>query len=1004
MHLLPARPPHAASTISHSVSAGLPPLAAAVTTAPSSPAPASAGKGQGKQAWPPGSDRPISIQRDLHALGWAQKVREGEEISTEKDDTEGLEAGKIDLDTAVPLGSAYDRGKEARLHLAKLEVTPIALLNFVSTIPFAYVGRTHQEDQAAEGLLQERHLKRIANIGSEILLYPQKGGKIRIIHIKTGARDLLAPTIPWDPPSTGVICEGLWTTPVKEAAGRTTTKYYVCAAFATRTHRRLVGWYVPLSWGLDSSVSTSSNSWSPAVAVSESAFDDVVFTVDEVERIEFAHSEAVAIFPNAAGGEVLHRLGVGKNLQRVAQDEEVKEAQRKLRTRLGFEKSVKEKPWELGLEGESQPYNRLSSYATLPLFADGSQTPRDAILAGYDGNTSLELYLPEWKDGLEQMPPTYSKLQQLQFVTHNATEQQQGYNLLHFDERTQILLVANSQRASLMVFGISLDLGRPTLRMTPLKEYPLPEPCLSFSVEGYTTHGAKGYRVFVLHPGGVFLVWIPVPSFDKTFALPSSPAPVNVPTPEATAAPAAASTLPPAAAPVAAAQSPKSSRAAQQSSIKTETGAAKALPETPPQTRAMCSSAAPSAPFTNGHGSSKAAVSAAMAPTLDADQLAAEVSRRTTEAVQQQLGALSASINQAVASAVPGEIMRLLDNPSSLRRLEGVVSESMVGPAQRGAFDAATTVVAPLITDLMQRIGSDVAQLVTNELLQVRKDVVAEQSTALKQTQIKIEDMNRDMRSMRNEIAKMHRSNTEISEKLEASQQQTATILRDVVKSLGALQTTHVPQPPPEHQPLPPPQQPQRQPSYHQPSPPPAPFAPQPLAQQPHVPVQALVLPPLNMEDALLSVLSDPLIEQDPRPLRELLQDVSRRSPEGFQLNAALATLQPVSQPVLLALLHRLVTVVYAISQRVLASGGQVNGGGVGNFEVDLQVAIPMVEAAAIMLQPHDPKISSHFQAIQQRLATQIIDANFALAVPGGPAPWWDRRTLVHRIEPIFRA
>ncbi|CAD6903086.1 unnamed protein product [Tilletia controversa] len=180
----------------------------------------------------------------------------------------------------------------------------------------------------------------------------------------------------------------------------------------------------------------------------------------------------------------------------------------------------------------------------------------------------------------------------------------------------------------------------------------------------------------------------------------------------------------------------------------------------------------------------------------------------------------------------------------------------------------------------------------------------------------------------------------------------------------------------------------------------PIPQPPPPQHQHQHQPQPQLFSAqraiPEDVEGALIQALGAPGIEQDPTPLKDTLhtlyarhggiRDVFELPPAGPEYQGD-PSADEVSQPVLLALVHRLAMALDARARLgpnppvslVLAGTG-------GALEVTL--AVPWLEAAAPRLKANDPRIEKQYHAVVVLIREALWRA--VQGLKGGPDGWWD--------------
>ncbi|KAE8268570.1 hypothetical protein A4X09_0g3773 [Tilletia walkeri] len=465
-----------------------------------------------------------------------------------------------------------------------------------------------------------------------------------------------------------------------------------------------------------------------------------------------------------------------------------------------------------------------------------------------------------------------------------------------------------------------------------------------------------------------------------------------------------------------------------------------------------------------------------------------EVKSSTRQAVQEYMGN---TLPEAVLAALPHELHRFLLRPDLSAHLIRTITTGILPDVRRTAVDTVTKVLAPEFEDVFRGVESRLLGALESEMVNLRKEVVAEQGDALVQTEGLVKDMSARMAELRSAVLGLNAANArmekvllrmfELEERREAEhaderarllelvklqqrkmESMEASFGQQVGKMQGALEEhrselkTILQQQQQQQQFAPPPQQPRRSgheewgmvsgpqrswgpPSVLSPPPPPPPsgsygqfdmsqgppagpeyfFPPAPPPPSASSSSFPPVMPPPGpygaggassstpipqpprpipekVEDALIQALGAPGIEQDPAPLRETLQTLQKRHgsirdvlvfPPTGPMHMGDAGPDEVSQPVLLALVHRLTMALDARAQLGPNPPASLVMAGAGGA-LDVKLAVPWLEVAAPRLNASDPSIEKQYHAVVALIREALWRA--VQGLKGGPDGWWD--------------
>ncbi|KZV64468.1 hypothetical protein PENSPDRAFT_588327 [Peniophora sp. CONT] len=287
-------------------------------------------------------------------------------------------------------------------------------------------------------------------------------------------------------------------------------------------------------------------------------------------------------------------------------------------------------------------------------------------------------------------------------------------------------------------------------------------------------------------------------------------------------------------------------------------------------------------------------------PLLE-DVVRAEVARGVGKQV-------AAGVSDSVNKTLPPEIERLLVRPDVSAHVARTFSQTVSPLIERHVKDAITHTLVPTYTAQTSALHEALAREMQAEMLALRKEVIAWQSDALRSHEGALRELEGTVRALSDQIRALAPLQQRPPPQQTQQQQQYAPPSQPPPPPHG--QPQYAPPPPPQqlHQQYgPPPQQMQQmQPAWFPPQ-----SLPAPQASHPAVPPPAHHSPPLSnavgqapdpdgWDETYMNVLQS----QDARALRELLA----RSPPDALMPLSPNAPSPLSQVVLLSLVHRLAT------------------------------------------------------------------------------------------------
>ena len=904
--------------------------------------------------------------------------------SERMDEQTGFRSITLDLTAPQPAGPES-------LYAAKVEITPVALLNVGNEIPFSrpsYFAKS--SDGQVEKVGTSFAYEKITNLGENIVVYAQMNKcKLRVIHIKTGARALLSASEA-EKVSPRPVLKCLSSEEHRDEQGRPDGWSLFALVGSAEDESAsgppaLVMWRVPASWGeeecpfdtsgklvslenLHPSHSTRPAFWMSLrgsdVALTSSkdvtqAFSTGVGASGAVATEELCDftSSADAVSWTRSGGILASMLSTKGGISITADHKNEDNA---------AEWVI---PWPASLR--KQQSNSISYARELCSNIHDSATKQtlrlpNAIVLGFNNNTIISIFNIGYCGQVDPIAEIC--------LEANADH----FNLVTVHEASSgpLLLVASSYRASLFCIpllgpsgvdhrdirkGIQWDAiwNRPLdpgthLSLGRIREYALNEPCVSMSAAEVSTE-PRFTRIFMVHPNGIQLADLP------PFPKPSDALELNAQI-------------------AAAADGPKSDddseveivsvkRAgnvdqqavgkAEEPAVEIPDGSKAVAPkEAEPIEKAAQPPVETSAKATEPTSANQAIDAIAIQEAIN-NALKASIAQYAIPAIETGLQTSLRTIDEAmqrVSLEWPEQIALAFGRQHVTNRLTSVVADTITQPAQRAAVETVRQVLAPHFDQMLEGLSRRLEQQVEQEMLQIRKDIVAEQSQALMNTTASMSEMAEEMRTMRVQLDSLQRANAELIRVVKEERQDFARAMNAFSEAAQIQKASVVRQ--------------QSTPS---------------VAQS----LQTTQTMPLSAEDAFLSVLSLNGIEVDTTPLLMLLADLKR------QYSSPASALEGISQPVTLALLHRLATCLLNFAHSDGSADAQ-------RKSIDAATVVPWLEACANKLDRHDFKIASHYNAASSRILGQLFEANSLLSRPGGKAPWFPE-VLMRITQPLIR-
>lgn len=428
----------------------------------------------------------------------------------------------------------------------------------------------------------------------------------------------------------------------------------------------------------------------------------------------------------------------------------------------------------------------------------------------------------------------------------------------------------------------------------------------------------------------------------------------------------------------------------------------------------MISSSANTAPAVELPQSALSTIASEVAKNLSADVTSAVVPQVLASLQSVTQNEMRRGFSEAVQQHLPAELSKLIDRPDVHNNISRAVSAGVVPVAQRTAVEVVTQVLAPHFEQTMLGVAQRVEAMIGSGFTEVRKSIVAEQSTALKATEQSIAEMSSALTLLSKQVRDLSTQNEALSKTVEELRRSganreareappppssTASLARHF--SPGHPQSPWIPiesfqspfaqpssfggpggPPYPSHPPY------GGLPSAYGPSPP-TPLSYQTARGAHNSASQGPPAPRPSggdeaVEDELLSALSSPNSEMAILPVLQRLK-VQYGRPEAALLQRDADTGMEklsVSQPVLLALLNTLSNIA-----KPGTSGNAVSGGR------GPEVFVPWAEACAMRLDIADDRIKAAYARVQEKIRRGFEEAWTEHHVKVD-SMWWSRARL----------
>lgn len=382
-------------------------------------------------------------------------------------------------------------------------------------------------------------------------------------------------------------------------------------------------------------------------------------------------------------------------------------------------------------------------------------------------------------------------------------------------------------------------------------------------------------------------------------------------------------------------------------------------------------------------------------------------------------GEIQNGVQQGVQEALPDELRHIFSSsPHMTHALTQAISEGVIAVVQRTAVDVVSRVLAPHFEETMLTLVDRIEKKMDGNFVDVRKNLIAEQSAALKASETKLQETNATLSAVLAKFAEVGDQNRSLERSLDQLTLQLSTRQSQgeaVAPRYNASTSSPEAQPFRQWSPI---QRFQSQLSQGRPLPiasqgasssaaglpPPLHHHSAAFAERAGSATGGVVQQPVeNVDDQLLSALSD---SEPGRKLGPLLQKLeSLGSPPAILL-------QSVSQPVLLTLLHHLASFMVSAASPIPTLDT------LGGPSLPWTSSVVWAEAAVRLLQPKDESIAVAFKAVSNKIITNLTEAWIALSQHDHAAwhqglgsrqgslttEWWTERRLEGQLIVPLRA
>ncbi|KAF8527056.1 hypothetical protein JB92DRAFT_2699369 [Gautieria morchelliformis] len=349
-------------------------------------------------------------------------------------------------------------------------------------------------------------------------------------------------------------------------------------------------------------------------------------------------------------------------------------------------------------------------------------------------------------------------------------------------------------------------------------------------------------------------------------------------------------------------------------------------------------------------------------------------------------GQISKGLTDSMQQTLPVEIERLLLRPDVSNHVARTFSSAVTPVIEKHVKDAITNTLIPAYTQISSTMHQELSREIHGEILNLKKEVITWQSEALRGQETLIRDMEHSIRALADQV-KLLSLNMPVGAPLPHVHQtrapasppaggaashghaQLPSHIRQSNHPLGSQMQSYAPQG--SYGPPPPPGQAQNW--YPPPS--------LPSQATPPSSTQSVGMPPTSSknedwEEVFMSVLGG----QDLRQLRELL---ARSNPEVILPSNGKG---PLSQAVVLTLIHRLASIV--------------NDSTPGDEAY--KSSLWWLQRTSSSLNPSDDLISPYIARLLPNIQQTLTSARQRLILPGMPSQFSDTSRVIHDIQDVL--
>lgn len=361
---------------------------------------------------------------------------------------------------------------------------------------------------------------------------------------------------------------------------------------------------------------------------------------------------------------------------------------------------------------------------------------------------------------------------------------------------------------------------------------------------------------------------------------------------------------------------------------------------------------------------------------IDVGQLSQSIVQNVVPAITLQVknaveSDLQVALAQVLNQSLPSELHNAFLRPDINAYLTKTITNSIIPTVQKTAMDVVTRAMAPhfeeVISDLTTKVEGRIEQGMTN----VRKDIVVEQSKALLESEAAMRDLTRQVGQLTSMMEGLGRQNAKLERALNDVREEQKVLSLNSIRPPTSAGTHQGRSSVTNINPL----SPNRSTasgingqisSVLGSAPTPSTFASSFTQSNP--------APQQDVEDTLLSALSNQSNDHDPTALQTALTSLESRFGSAYAaIRSPEGTLR-ISQAVNLAMIHKLIKILQsnAIPEKI----------------------IPWIEACCSICDRSDVHIARVFEGIKREMLENLFQAHHQLFTLTNRTPWWTRERL----------